>query len=52
MPASPPLPPRRGERVGESFTVVVHADNAAFERADAERIAARHQIGITVTGAD
>ena len=45
-------PGKRGENVGENFTVVVHAGNAAFERADAERIAAQHQIGITVTGAD
>ena len=45
-------PGKRGESVGENFTVVVHAGNAAFERAEAEQIAARHRIGITVTGAD
>jgi len=45
-------PGKRGENVGEAFTVVVHARNATFERADAERIAARHEIGITITGAD
>jgi Ni/Fe-hydrogenase subunit HybB-like protein len=33
-------------------SVVLRAENAAFDRPEADRIAARHGVGITLTGAD
>ncbi len=38
------------DAAGEGFVIVVRAMNAAFERADAERIAGRHDIAIGVVG--
>jgi hypothetical protein len=41
-------PGKKGERIGDQFTVVVRASNAAFEVADAARITARHHIALAV----
>ncbi len=43
-------PGRRGETIGDRFTIIVRAHNGAFERDDAEQIAGRHHIAINVVG--
>jgi hypothetical protein len=45
-------PGKRGERVGDDFTILVRATDASFELDRARHIGSRHEIAVAVTGGD
>jgi Ni/Fe-hydrogenase subunit HybB-like protein len=45
-------PGKKGEPVPDDFTVIIRAHNAAFEPADAARVAARHNVAIRIEGGE